>query len=1137
MQEFIVWVSGASLVCTAVLSTHALRQSWGLAPIYACLGFIASTMMWLFTAGARIEFADITVLWGSSFLTGLLLGAFVLYVFDGTQAARLAIATAFLAIFAHYTLGIGLNWQISQGLSDIQTPWVVGPTRLYIGTAISTIFDTLVMIMLWEALGRWRSSGSLLWSVFTTLLGTLALDALLFPLIALGHSPYALPQMQGALIERMLLLLWLSPLVAVYLRWQQKLYGHDLGRGKVLSILSLSALSERRLSRAEAEIRNRMTTEEELRRDQTILQTVLDNCHAIVFLKNPHGQYLLVNSFFEDALGVTRDQVVGKTDFELRSQPVAKRMFNIDQRVMEVGEAAQYEEEVPRSGGEPRTYVTNKVPLFDADGKVYGLCGFSTDITERKASEKASLENQRRLQLAVDAAAAGTFVWNCQTGLLEWDERSLEIFGLNSESFKETFLDWIRHVHPDDQDEFTLTLQEHLSDASRWEHEYRILRSDGATRTVAAAGYFTVGRDGEPETLIGLHLDITEQRLAQQALQNAKLAAEDANRAKSDFLATMSHEIRTPMNAVLGMAHLVARTPLNPKQADYVNKIETSAKALLRIINDILDFSKIEAGKLRFERIDFLLDEVLDNLSHTLSIRKVDKKDLDITFHVDPNVPRYLRGDPLRLGQVLTNLGANAIKFTPKGQITISVRCLEAPPLPSTAESEQDPSSLSSHSAHTTLEFSVADTGIGMSTEEMTRLFRPFSQADSSTTRKYGGTGLGLSISKKIVEMMGGTIAVRSRTGEGSCFYFSARFELRRSPSRTDELPTKDSSDISFCGEQILLVEDNEINQQVARELLEQAGLKVTIAGHGQQAIDFLKTTPFALILMDLQMPVMDGLTATRQIRQQKLADGIPIIAMTASAMTGDRDDCFAAGMNDYVSKPIDPFELTTTLHRHLKSRHQAMPQASPQQSVTPNLDLQNIASLNASKGLLRVAGNTSLYRKLLLQFDQGQRHAVFEVRNALEHSDSTLALQILHNLKGVAANLSADRIANLAAEAEQALQEPRSKDIQSILDKLDHEVDRLCQDVSKLEDISKEKPSEQNSLDLQTLFGEINAIESFLETDIAQALSLSENLLQRSAGQEFSPSLTKLQAALESFDVDEAQKVIDNIRSCFSCP
>ncbi len=1260
MLELIVWIAGASLICAVVLGAHALRSAYSLAPIYVCLGFVASTMMWLVTVGARIEFYNLTALWGSTFFGAMLIGVFVLYVFDGTQAARLALMTTVGVILATFALESSLAWQTSRGMTQMALAWPTPSPRLYFSSALVSVIDLVVMAVVWESLRRWRWMGSLTASIFATLLATLALDSLLFPLMALGRIPEAQALMQGALAERLILVLWLSPVLGAYVRWQQRLNGSDLGRGKVLSILVGSAASEKRLNRAEAEIRERMRIEDDLRRSETALQTVLDNCRAVVFLKDARGRYMLINPFFEQALGVGKDAAIGKTDFDLRDAAVADRMQEVDLKVMESGEGVQYEEELVGPDGKTHTFVTNKVPLFDENGGVYGLCGFATDITERKAVEKKSEENQRRLQLnqrrlqmnqrrlqlAMDAAAAGTFVWNFHTSEMEWDQRSLEIFGLTADSFKETYLDWMRHVHPDDQERVQETLQESLGD-SRWEQEYRVVRPDGETRVVSAAGYFTLDSEGVPEMLIGLHLDVTDQRVAQRALHEAKYAAEQANRAKSDFLATMSHEIRTPMNAVIGMTHLVQRTDLNPKQADYVKKIESSAKSLLGIINDILDFSKIEAGKLKFESVDFDLDTVLENLAHLMAVRKAEKENLEVLFKVDNDVPRQLNGDPLRLGQVLTNLGANAIKFTETGQVLVSVHRVEG------------------EEGSVVLEFSVADTGIGMSMEEQDRLFQPFSQTDSSTTRKYGGTGLGLSISKKMVEMMDGRIGVESEPGKGSRFFFTARLSLasetrpaqrhisadlrnlevlvaddnatsreileellagfgysvtlsstgqeavdevrargdgkpfdlvlldwrmpglngieaareirqvcnekppvtilvtaygREDVVRSAQIagvsnvlskPVNESqlfdaiatafggtpqaeplssatAAIAFGGQRVLLVEDNEVNQQVARELLEQAGLHVTIANHGKEAVDLLKAESFELVLMDVQMPVMDGLTATRLIRHEKIAPKTPIVAMTANAMQGDRDVCLEAGMDDYVAKPIEPEELLATLARYLQSQGEQGPTLH---SVGGEWEFPMIHGLDPKAGLRRVAHNAALYRKLLLQFRREQGGAAGEIRIALSQSNVDQATRLAHNLKGVAANLGAIQIALQATDLEKRLRGQALENVEGPLGLLERTMDRLCQELGVLEVEPAPVQKEAPTVDWQALSGDIQAIRPLLESDLEQAMELAERLLEQYAGvPELGGPLRKLQDALQSFDTDAAGESLDEI-------
>jgi PAS domain S-box-containing protein len=401
----------------------------------------------------------------------------------------------------------------------------------------------------------------------------------------------------------------------------------------------------------------------------------------------------------------------------------------------------------------------------------------------------------------------------------------------------------------------------------------------------------------------------TEQRAYEATLRTKNIELEKANQVKSEFLANMSHEIRTPMSAIIGMARLCLGMELTGQQRDYVDKLHRAGKSLLGIINDILDFSKIEAGKLALESVPFDLQNVFDHLN-TLASHAAHDKGLALDIHVDllPGATallRQLQGDPLRLGQVLLNLVGNAIKFTSTGKVTVHVSLINA------------------DDAQVELHFEVRDTGIGITPEQCSRLFQSFSQADASTTRKYGGTGLGLVISQSLVRMMHGEIEVRSVPGEGSCFMFNARFvrnlqSLESAPKAGAEALGIQSQDL-LQNVSVLVVEDNFINQQIAVEFLTQAGLKPVLANNGQESLERLTEQSFDVVLMDVQMPVMDGYEATRHIRAQAQFASLPVIAMTANAMAGDAQRCIDAGMNDHVSKPVDPDQLFAVLKKWVK--------------------------------------------------------------------------------------------------------------------------------------------------------------------------------------------------------------------------
>jgi PAS domain S-box-containing protein len=443
-------------------------------------------------------------------------------------------------------------------------------------------------------------------------------------------------------------------------------------------------------------------------------------------------------------------------------------------------------------------------------------------------------------------------------------------------------------------------------------HKTSFKRADG-TRVIVE-GNVRLVRDerGAPAGVEGVVRDMTAHYRIRADLEAAREAAEIAAHGKSQFLANVSHEIRTPLNAIVGLGHLLLSTELPPKQRDYVGKIHSSARILLRTVDDVLDFSKIEAGKLELERTSFRLDEVLADLGSVLAVQ-ADGKGISFVVTVGDDVPRSLIGDPLRLGQVLTNLVANAVKFTEKGGVTLRVALA------------------SRNDGEARLRFAVEDTGIGITPSQLAHIFEPFTQADGSTTRRFGGTGLGLTICRQVVEAMGGQLAATSVPSSGSTFTFEIPLRVSAAEVASADAARPGGRGESFLatpsrrlrGSRVLLVEDNAINQQVARELLEAAGVAVSIADNGRAAIDVVAASGGALdaVLMDLQMPGMDGVAATRAIRSVAANADLPIIAMTAHAEVTERERCLAAGMNDYVSKPFEPSHLFKTLARWLESR------------------------------------------------------------------------------------------------------------------------------------------------------------------------------------------------------------------------
>jgi PAS domain S-box-containing protein len=938
------------------------------------------------------------------------------------------------------------------------------------------------------------------------------------------------------------------------------------------------------------DITDRKKAEQKIENERSLLEGLLDSIPDMIFFKDPDGVYMGCNPEFSNLVGRKREDIIGKTDYDMFSKELADFFRMNDLLMMKEGKIRHNEESVVYPDGRNVMLYTTKAPLRNSAGKIIGLVGVGRDITDNWHAEQTIKELNRLNQSTIDSLDANICVLD-ETGTIiktnkSWNDFAIENFadvekvseGTNyiriakNSVGEDSALAWqfakgIEDVMMGLREEFDLEYPCHSPEENRW-FIGKVRPFEGTTVSF-------------PRKVVISHLNITERKLAEEKLKkyaselkrknleldNALFKAEDATRAKSEFLANMSHEIRTPMNGVIGMTSLLMDTGLGEEQKHYVETIQTSGELLLSLINDILDFSKIEAGKLELEVLDFDLSDMLDDFASMLAARAHDKG-LEFICASEPDVPVNIRGDPSRLQQVLTNLTGNALKFTEKGEIVVRV----------SLESENESEAL--------LHFSVKDTGIGIPADKKGPLFDTFYQVDASTTRKYGGTGLGLAISKQLVGMMGGQMGVISEEGFGSEFWFtipfikhsgtkpknsslhhvrdlhilivddnatnreilriwllsrgakvaeaengvtalqalyqahednkpfdvalldmqmpgmdgitlanviksddklkdiplmmltslgqwqaSAKFDKSQfiafitKPVNHTELLEKLSclsntkmgtvnSEVSVLqdrsserinkGLRILLAEDNIVNQKVAQSMLKKIGHKVDTVANGKEAIKALEMIPYDLVLMDVQMPEMDGIEATKHIRDcasSALKSDVPIIAMTAHAMKGDRERFIEAGMDDYIAKPVSMKALIELLDKwskelNAKSHEHTHSDGQIHQTDIPIFDKEALME--------RMDGDIELARQSISTYMEQMPQQIESLKIGIESANAEEISNCAHGIKGSSANLGGMALSSIASEMEKTARSGKVEEAAGMLAEVEEQLSLL---------------------------------------------------------------------------------------------
>ena len=731
--------------------------------------------------------------------------------------------------------------------------------------------------------------------------------------------------------------------------------------------------------------------------------------------------------------------------------------------------------------------------------------GIIDDLTKNNQLLKDLSLSRERSALAQKFAQIGMWDWTINSGDLYWSERIAPLFGHEQGALKTSYENFVNAIHPEDRERVTEAVNACVEKGEKYDIEHRVVWPDGTVRWLMERGDVIRDIDGKPVRMLGVVQDITDRKELEQGIIKAKEEAETAAHAKSVFLANMSHEIRTPMNAVVGLTDVVLETELTPDQREHLSTVRSSANALLSLINDILDISKLESGKLGLEKTKFHLPRSLKNVLQTFTIAAREKA-LELNLKIHPDLFHCFIGDPTRLRQILINLVGNAIKFTEKGGITIS------------AEPEKEDM----------YRFSVADSGIGMTPAQVGKIFEPFIQADQSTARRYGGTGLGTTISKQLVELMDGEIWAESELGEGTTFYFTAHLQKPDCAENCQEncpahaMPGEIPLPKSKRRFNILLVEDIPANVTLAIIRLEQQGHDVKVTWNGLEAVNAVKEKPFDLILMDVQMPEMDGMEATRQIRAFEGPDKhTPIIAMTASVMHEDLELCRQAGMDEIVPKPVDFAQLFAAMEQ-LVPPGAGEPITAMQVELDPvqEFTLPKLAGIDTQKGL-QTWQDAESYANALIGFVEDYSDSAATLKTIITgQNDHEEGYRLTHALKGVAGNLAISSIANAAENIGLAIKHQDFEKATALLPTLNKAFKTVSKAIKTIKLPNREHRLRKFDPHAVTLI--FNDLNEALQEDTPEAVYPLLKKLDKYLSKDKTATLRKL---VEDFDFDEARE------------